>query len=546
MNRRLLSLTIVALLALPSVARSAPFTYHGELLDGDAPAEGAYDLRLRSYANPGDVKSLGEATELPGVKLSEGRFSIEVDLPEDVDGTSWVEVAVRKAGSGEDFVALGDPQPLSKVNSTCPGAWALDGNSGAPVGSYLGFADDRAVSVNAPRGVVVNSTAAPASTIDLTVHAKSGGVGDADADLGLVSRSGKFASVFVRDGDGNSVLTSGSGGFEFFDGVPVATQNNGLETVTFSGRLRSRAAGIGTADTSGGIWFDDENPRASFMGRGDNQSNWTGVFTNPGGWRFTAHDNGAFGFNTGTEALAANVFKVNALARINTGNWPGEDSASLALGPAPSISAGNVSKQYFVAKDAMGQFRRAYIQYSLVGASPELSIGVPSLATGEGYVYVDNRVGLQITPTANLLEVGGNASKSTAGAWLANSDRRIKTDIAPIPNALDTIMKLRPVTFRYDDAYRTSHKGIDPKRYYNVIAQEFAEVFPDAVKGSGEYLPGQPKSKDNEILQVDTYPAQITAIAAIQELAVQNDALREQLATLSARLERLERNAKEQ
>jgi hypothetical protein len=161
-------------------------------------------------------------------------------------------------------------------------------------------------------------------------------------------------------------------------------------------------------------------------------------------------------------------------------------------------------------------------------------------------ISLRDRVGIMRASASNALEVEGNASKTTAGSWLANSDRRIKTDIEPIPNALDTIMKLRPVTFRYDDAYRTSHKGIDPKRYYNVIAQEFAEVFPDAVKGSGEYLPGQPKSKDNEILQVDTYPAQITAIAAIQELAVQNDALREQLATLSARLERLERNAKEQ
>src|SRR5262249_12387301 len=54
--------------------------------------------------------------------------------------------------------------------------------------------------------------------------------------------------------------------------------------------------------------------------------------------------------------------------------------------------------------------------------------------------------------------------------------------------------------------------SIEDHKYYNVIAQEFAEVFPEAVKSSGEKLQGKP------ILQVDTQPAVICAIAAIQEL----------------------------
>jgi hypothetical protein len=546
MTPRPLVLALAAALALPLSAHAANYTYHGDLIDGDAPAEGAYDLRVRSFANPGDVKSLGEATELPGVKLSGGRFSIEVDLPEDVDGTSWVEVAVRKAGSGEDYVALGDPQPLSKVNSTCPGAWALDGNSGAPVGSYLGFADDRAVFVNAPRGVALNSTTEPVSSIDLSVHAKSGG--DADADVAWVSRSNKNAGIYLSDSNGTFVQYAQSGGFSFLDGVSTATQNNGLETFNFSGRLRVGAAGEDPGDTSGGIWFDDERSRASFMGRGDNQSNWTGVFTNPGGWRFTAHDNGAFGFNTGTEALPANQFKVNAQRPLfNTGAYVPFSTDSFIIG---NLTGGFSQYTNLVLLGQRGGFNATtYLGMSTDSVSDPADFYIDVAGPGGltlNSISLRDRVGIMRASASNALEVEGNASKTTAGSWLANSDRRIKTDIEPIPNALDTIMKLRPVTFRYDDAYRTSHKGIDPTRYHNVIAQEFAEVFPDAVKGSGEYLPGQPKSKDNEILQVDTYPAQITAIAAIQELAVQNDALREQLATLSARLERLERNAKEQ
>ena len=141
---------------------------------------------------------------------------------------------------------------------------------------------------------------------------------------------------------------------------------------------------------------------------------------------------------------------------------------------------------------------------------------------------------------AKSLSIEGSASKSTAGGWKANSDVRIKQDISPIADALETLAKLRPVTFRYTDAYRADHAGIDDQRYYNVIAQEFAEVFPDAVKGSGEYLEGAPKTPDNEILQVDTYPAQIVAIAAVQELAEKNAALQAKVERLMSRVEKLE------
>lgn len=117
MRLRLLSILLAAALACP-VAQAARYTYHGDLMDSDAPAEGDYDLRVRSFANPDASKALGEATELPGVALVEGRFNVDLDLPEDADGTIWAQVAVRKAGTSDAFEQLGDPQPIGKVNST--------------------------------------------------------------------------------------------------------------------------------------------------------------------------------------------------------------------------------------------------------------------------------------------------------------------------------------------------------------------------------------------------------------------------------------------
>jgi hypothetical protein len=152
----------------------------------------------------------------------------------------------------------------------------------------------------------------------------------------------------------------------------------------------------------------------------------------------------------------------------------------------------------------------------------------------------NRRIGVGRSATNNALEVEGNASKTAAGDWLANSDARIKTDVQEIDGALDRLMQVRPVTFRYTEDYRKAHPQVGEARYYNVIAQEFARVFPEAVKGSGETLPGRQAIPENEILQVDVHPALITSIAAVQELAVRLERAEARNAELEARLARLE------
>jgi hypothetical protein len=145
------------------------------------------------------------------------------------------------------------------------------------------------------------------------------------------------------------------------------------------------------------------------------------------------------------------------------------------------------------------------------------------------------KVGIRRAPAANTLEVEGQASKTTAGNWLANSDRRIKDNVKPITGAVEKLQKVRLVDFNYTPDYIAAHPGIEEKRYLNVIAQEFAEVFPEDVKSSGETLPdGSP------ILQVDTYPLTIYSAAAVQELAKENEKLKKQLAEQEARIKRIE------
>ena len=145
------------------------------------------------------------------------------------------------------------------------------------------------------------------------------------------------------------------------------------------------------------------------------------------------------------------------------------------------------------------------------------------------------RLGVGRDPAINTLEVEGTASKTTASNWLANSDRRIKTEIETVTGALETLSQVRLVNFRYTPDYLAAHPGLEDRSYLNVIAQEFAEVFPDHVKSSGETMPdGSP------ILQVDTYPLTIFTAAAVQELQRENEALKAQLASQEERLLKLE------
>jgi hypothetical protein len=145
--------------------------------------------------------------------------------------------------------------------------------------------------------------------------------------------------------------------------------------------------------------------------------------------------------------------------------------------------------------------------YAQFNVDPNNGFSFLTFGTGNG------RVGIGRIAAANMLELEGTASKTAAGSWLANSDARIKTGVRTVTGALDKLAQVRPVEFRYTAEYRAQHPSIEDRTYLNVIAQEFQQVFPEAVKRSGDKLPN-----GDDILQVDTYPLTIYSAAAIQEL----------------------------
>jgi len=176
------------------------------------------------------------------------------------------------------------------------------------------------------------------------------------------------------------------------------------------------------------------------------------------------------------------------------------------------------------------------VVYIAAGASHALALRADAIPAQVALLDQDNvfsaKVGIKRTPAVNSLEVEGSASKTTAGSWLSNSDRRIKTEIQSITGALEKIEQVHLVDFRYTDEYRAAHPSIEDVRYPNVIAQEFAEVFPADVKSSGELM-----ADGSPILQVDTYPLIIYSAAAVQELHQENRLLKKKLVDQEQRLQ---------
>jgi len=95
--------------------------------------------------------------------------------------------------------------------------------------------------------------------------------------------------------------------------------------------------------------------------------------------------------------------------------------------------------------------------------------------------------------------------------------------------------QLRPVTFEYTEEWKENHPSIENRPYYNFIAQEYGAVFPHSLQGSGEYL----SNDEEEILQIDTYDAQIVTMQAVKDLIKENEELKEQIQHLNASMDNL-------
>lgn len=121
-----------------------------------------------------------------------------------------------------------------------------------------------------------------------------------------------------------------------------------------------------------------------------------------------------------------------------------------------------------------------------------------------------------------------NNGEARAETWSTYSDRRIKTDIAPLQSSLSTLMQLQPVGYvQHPSEFKEGQLSVDesqgePKQGF--IAQDLYEVVPHAVH--------RPEDESKQLWGVD-YSSLIPLLtSAIQEQQAEIEALKAQVKKL--------------
>lgn len=476
MNQPTRSILFLALLAgLTSAATAESLRYQGQLTDGGQPATGHYDLQISLHDAAEGGRMVGEVVTLSRVPVLDGAFAVDIEAPDAArNTTAWLQASVRDATGGGAFVPLAKREQVT-LAPKIDACWSTTGDTGSnPTVNFLGNLDNQTLVLTSPSGVSVNQRAQIAGvSADLRVFPKTGG--DADADLELASRSGKTASVYVRDGSGSLVLTSGSAGLEVFDGVSAAVQDAGGPVMTVSGRMRLTASGSTATAAAGGIWLDDEAVQKAFVGRGNNNQEWTGVFSD-NAWRMAVHDDGLVTINSTAQVLSGVDLQVNARPVA------GDADADLGL-----VSRSDRRARMFVS-DADGGLR--------------LNV-------------------LTVLPGTNYLTMGNGATLSNGGTWTNASSRTLKEGFAAVdPLALLGKVLSLPIT-------TWSYKGSEEGLHIGPVAEDFKATF--GLAGDGRAI----STVDADGVAL----AAIQGLNA--KLEAENAALRERLERVEAALSRL-------
>jgi hypothetical protein len=273
--------------------------------------------------------------------------------------------------------------------------------------------------------------------------------------------------------------------------LPAANNTGQFNTAVGDHALYSNTSGI--ANTASGV-----NALASnTTGNGNIAQGLDALLSN-----ITGSNNIAIG--TGADVTASNLTNATAIgyaAKVGASNslvlgGTDADAVNVGIGTQTpttaklviNTTAGSTGIDLSTA-DAYAEMR--VIRNTLNAVDNDIYLGFGSSPGSATHIYSDGietlvainqEVGIRRYPVTNALEVEGDASKSTAGDWLANSDARLKKNIAPLNSheMLDKLLTLQGVTYEWNDNKTGSKRpeGIQ----YGFTAQNIQTVFPTLVE----------------------------------------------------------------
>lgn len=244
----------------------------------------------------------------------------------------------------------------------------------------------------------------------------------------------------------------------------------------YFGSTNASVSGGATATTATKLWIDKAGALTTTM------------TLNDGTLAFFRSQNAGVRFYTGGgfAVLQGVNTDVSAETRLDINASP------LNFGSVYSITA-NVPVGYrFIVANGTAQFMTNHAgTFEIKAASSnyaELDLHVPGIRIWSVVVHPSGpyQVIDQSAPGAVRIQINlDGACYSTNGTWNSLSDVRTKRDIEDYTRGLADLVKLRPVTFRYNGEGGTVD---DDVIRYGLVAQEALPIVPEIVSQNGEML----------------------------------------------------------
>jgi hypothetical protein len=572
---RLLSLLICVIATSAAFAQTTAFTYQGKLTDAGNPANGLYDLQFKLFDLLSGGTQQGATLVRNPVAVSAGIFSVQLDFGANVFGGAdrYLEIAVRPAGSANPYTVLAPRQPLTSTPYAIRtlAATVADGLSAACVGCVT---STQIGSLPADSGnYVQNSTAQQAgSNFNIDGDGTAGGtltgnIVDAAAQYNLggsriLSNPGSN-NLFVGTSAGAAHTTSqrntllgveagmsqtaavgntfvgyragkqNTASFNTFIGDQAGSGNTAAASNTFVG-FSAGSFNSGSDNAFFGFAAGQFNQAAfgnSFFGSGAGQFS-TGLENaffgfNAGQNNGTGNDNAIFGWSAGLNSTGSGNAFFGTVA--GSGNTTGDYNTFIGFNTGNNTSTGQ--NNTFIGANANMGFHN--LNYATAIGAEALALQSNSIILGRSGGA--DSVGIGLSLPARLLDVNGRArvrsipleASGAAVCFNASGDLlqcgasslRLKRNVRPYRQGLDTVLRLRPISFTWKE---------DGRADFGLGAEEVARVAPELTFTNNQ---GEPQGVKYEKLS-------LLLINAVQELKAENKALRRRLQRLERRWRR--------
>jgi hypothetical protein len=210
---------------------------------------------------------------------------------------------------------------------------------------------------------------------------------------------------------------------------------------------------------------------------------FVGVYGEASATTYTGTGYGVYGYANGSAGTRIGVYGYASGGTV--ANWAGYFDGNLYASDKVGLGLVSIDPETKVHIVEASTIESVMLLGESGGSLGYLTVNRPSTAVS-GFPVIarfrddgSTQATFGLAADAYQLTVYGSALAS-GGTW-TNSDKRIKTDIKPLNNAMTGLMKLNPTSYYYNKAgYK--YLNLPSELQFGLVAQEVKEVFPNVVR----------------------------------------------------------------